>query len=37
MKQGKKLMFESFVIAFIDSLQHKDHLEELVDSLLTYE
>jgi len=37
MSRGNKLEFESFLIAFLHSLQHKEHLKELVDILLNYE
>ena len=37
MQLGKKLDFESFLIAFTHSLQHKDYLSDLVDVLFSYE
>ena len=37
MSRGKKLEYESFIVAFLHSLQHRDHLKELVDILLNYE
>lgn len=37
MKNGAKLDFESFLIALVSSLQHKDHLDDLVDALLNFE
>ena len=37
MTKGKKLDYETFMVAFTSSLQHKDYLPELVDTLLNYE
>ena len=37
MKLGKKLDYESFLVALMNSLQHKDYLKELVDTLFRYE
>lgn len=37
MSKGKKLDLESFTIAFLNSLQHKEHLPDLVDALFSYE
>jgi len=34
---GKKLDFDTFTIAFLNSLQHKEHIPELVEALFSYE
>ena len=37
MQEGKKLDFETFIVAFMHSLHHRDKLKELVDALLNFE
>jgi hypothetical protein len=37
MSRGKKLDYESFLIAFINSIQHREYLKELIDTLFNYE
>ena len=37
MADGKKIDFETFLIAFLHSLKHKEHLEQLIDTLLNFE
>ena len=37
MNEGKKLDFETFLIAMVNSLKHKEHTKELVDTLFNFE
>lgn len=37
MAEGKKLDFETFLVAFMHSLQHREYLEDLMDTLLSFE